>query len=613
MFKTRAKTADVNAGTRSPEFRNSLYGRVLVVNLVLIAALAVGLAAWFFGIEKSSVARQFESAAVSRAERIGQQVRSAVLAGRTGELPRLLAATDRAEDVLFLRVYDCTGREIASVVRPEASALTSVAPPCSAAAAKSSASHLVGAGVPVIKAQAQVPGTTTSDSAAHVVLALSTSAERAVFLATVWKTVGATLIAVLILAVVLNRFLRRTLQPADQLLARIVETVDSRNPAPTSLVGTAAAAFNDVLSRLTQAGERRDCAEKILCSLGESLILFDRDWRIIRVNCAALKLLGYTEQELLELTPDHVQPNRPLGAQPAPGERTYVGKGGRAIPVLFSETTLRDASGAREGTVWVAVEISELKKFQLELMEAKTAAERASDVKSKFMANVSHELRTPLNAIINYAEMLVEDCQSRRVPELIPDLRKITRSGRRLLGVINDVLDLSKIEAGKMQVRAARFEIGAVIRDVVDAVKPLAEMNGNTLEVYYPQGLEMLSDNARFHQSLLNLAGNACKFTRQGSIRIMAGATDEWVRVDVCDTGIGIAAAQLEKLFQPFVQADPSANTRFGGSGLGLTISRELCRMMGGDITAESVPGQGSTFTMQVPRMLAAGNESQDV
>ena len=226
--------------------------------------------------------------------------------------------------------------------------------------------------------------------------------------------------------------------------------------------------------------------------------------------------------------------------------------------------------------------------------------------KSEFLANMSHELRTPLNAIIGYSEMLEEEAEDLGQKTFIPDLQKIHGAGKHLLSLINNILDLSKIEAGKMDLYLENFEITPMIHEVVATVKPLIEKNANTLQVDCADGLgTMRSDLTKVRQALFNLLSNASKFTQRGTITLRAGrenANDgEWISLSVCDNGIGMSPEQTSKLFQPFTQADTSTTRKYGGTGLGLAISRKFCQMMGGDITVESALNQGSTFTVRLP------------
>ena len=237
----------------------------------------------------------------------------------------------------------------------------------------------------------------------------------------------------------------------------------------------------------------------------------------------------------------------------------------------------------------------------------------ASRHKSQFLANMSHELRTPLNAIIGVTEMLLEDAQAAAQPDQIEAHERILRAGRHLLALINDILDLSKIEAGKLELSLESVALAPMVEDVVATIRPLAAKNANQVDVDCAADAGVIqADPTRLRQALLNLASNAGKFTERGRIRIAVTRRPddhgrEWVTLAVSDTGIGMTAEQMAKLFEEFTQADASTTRKYGGTGLGLAISRRLCRMMGGDITVTSAPGQGSTFTIRLPADARAG------
>jgi signal transduction histidine kinase len=224
---------------------------------------------------------------------------------------------------------------------------------------------------------------------------------------------------------------------------------------------------------------------------------------------------------------------------------------------------------------------------------------------------MSHELRTPLNAIIGYSEMLQEEAEELGQEGFLPDLGHIHVAGKHLLGLINDILDLSKIEAGKMEVFLETFDIPIVIRDVVATIRPLLEKNANTLHVKCTDDLgTMHADLTKVRQALFNLLSNACKFTEQGTITLdvarEAANDGPWISMRVSDTGIGMTPEQLGKLFEAFSQAEASTMRRYGGTGLGLAISRKFCQIMGGNITVDSTFGQGSTFTIRLPADVVA-------
>ena len=290
------------------------------------------------------------------------------------------------------------------------------------------------------------------------------------------------------------------------------------------------------------------------------------------------------------------------------------------------ERSVNDTGGAyslfeRNITLQRSVEARtrELEKINLELhrlideaSRAQEAAEQANRSKGIFLANMSHELRTPLNAIIGYGEMLLEEAEDLGQAGFIPDLQKIHAAAKHLLALINDILDLSKIEAGKMDLYYETFDVAPMIQDVVATIAPLVKKNANALEVHCADDLgAMRADLTKVRQTLFNLLSNACKFTERGTITLEVGREmvdgGSWVTFRVRDSGIGMTPEQMEKLFQEFSQADVSTTRKYGGTGLGLAISQRICQMMGGEITVESALGQGSTFTISLPAMDVRG------
>jgi len=254
---------------------------------------------------------------------------------------------------------------------------------------------------------------------------------------------------------------------------------------------------------------------------------------------------------------------------------------------------------------WVSVSLErEISKQELE--QAKDEAETANRTKSTFLANMSHELRTPLNAIIGYSEMLKEEAEDNHLEAYLKDLVRITSSGKHLLSLINDVLDLSKIEAGKMGLYCEEVAIKDIFDDVVATVEPLVSKKENQFITECPQNIgEMFTDVTKLKQVLLNLLSNSAKFTEKGMIQFSVRRTRiqdvDWIYFRVEDSGIGITREQMTKIFQAFSQADASTTRRYGGTGLGLPISRHMCRMMGGDILVDGEYGKGSSFTLGIP------------
>jgi signal transduction histidine kinase/FixJ family two-component response regulator len=295
--------------------------------------------------------------------------------------------------------------------------------------------------------------------------------------------------------------------------------------------------------------------------------------------------------------------------------RFYSDEIGRLIDgfnTMLSEIQHRDTALQRANdelktrTRELEGEIIHRKQTQEELLKAKHAAEDASRAKSAFLANMSHELRTPLNAIIGYSEMLEEETRDSGKVENLHDLRKIQSAGKHLLSLINDVLDLSKIEAGKMGLHLETFDVSLMVDEMVTTLQPAIAKNSNNIRVRMADDVGMMrADATKVRQILFNLMSNACKFTDHGTISLDVSQSamegQEWIRFRVKDTGIGISTKQQEKLFQEFTQADATISRKYGGTGLGLAISYRFVQMMKGRISVESQEGQGSTFTVYLP------------
>ena len=382
-------------------------------------------------------------------------------------------------------------------------------------------------------------------------------------------------------------------------------------PVGNDEVAQLARAFKAMAASLDSTTVSKTYVDDIIRNMKDTLIVVDRSEKIRTVNRALLRLLGYTEAELVDQPFSIISggvPDEALKTKSAQAtfETVYRAKDGREIPMSFSTGVLKNAEGQASGMIAVAQDITARKRQEKELKEAKVAAEAANATKSQFLATMSHELRTPLNAIIGYTEMMTEEAEDNGHDEYVPDLKKVHSSAKHLLALINDVLDLSKIEAGKMDIYLETVEVTPLIEDVVSVVAPLVDKKANKLSVNLGPNLGAIhADITKVRQSLFNLLSNASKFTERGTITLdvyrswREGA--EIFHFIVSDTGIGMNKEQLGRMFQAFTQADASTTRKFGGTGLGLVISRNFCQMMGGDITVESEEGKGTKFTIVLP------------
>lgn len=346
----------------------------------------------------------------------------------------------------------------------------------------------------------------------------------------------------------------------------------------------------------------------------DAIFVHDLDGNFLDVNHQACRTLGFDREELLQMRMQDIEMELPsdggliwrnlVQGRAITVDGRHRRKDGSLFPVELRLGLLSYES--RPMVVAMARDVTERKLIETELREAKSMAEQASHAKSVFLANTSHELRTPLNAIIGYSELLEEEARANGHEEYLADLSRISRAGQHLLDIITGILDLSRVEAGRMDVEIAPVHLPNLLSEVAAEAEPLVKLNGNRLSVTCESGLgEIVSDPAKLRQILFNLLSNAAKFTRDG--RIFLTAETEWrpegemLKLVVRDTGIGISAEKCESLFDAFTQADSSTTRQFGGTGLGLAVSRGFCELLGGSISADSRPGEGAVFTARLP------------
>jgi two-component system sensor histidine kinase/response regulator len=372
--------------------------------------------------------------------------------------------------------------------------------------------------------------------------------------------------------------------------------------------------------RFSALGASEERLRLIINTAMDAVITVNAEGLITNWNSEAEDIFGWSAQEALgRKLSELIMPRRFQGDNNRDLQR-FLGAGGELTARQRTETIAHHRDGS-EFPVEMAIspvkfdgqwifsifirDIRERKQTQKELLDAKEAAEDANRAKSIFLANMSHELRTPLNAIIGYSEMLEEETQGLGKETVVRDLQRIQSAGKHLLALINDILDLSKIEAGKMILHLETFDVAQVIEEIVSTVQPAAAKNASTLKVNVANAREMHADLTKVRQILLNLLSNACKFTDHGiiSLNVDRQTVDgrDWLRFEIGDTGIGMTPGQREKLFREFSQVDTSISRKYGGTGLGLAITYRFTQMMRGTIDVKSEAGRGSTFTVLIP------------
>ncbi len=360
----------------------------------------------------------------------------------------------------------------------------------------------------------------------------------------------------------------------------------------------------------TAAQQQKQYFEDLVLNNPVAIVTLDTHHDIVSCNPAFVQLYGYGESEVVGRNLDDLIATETTKSEAVDitervlkgGALRHIGRRRRKDGTLVDVEVLGVpvvVEGKLVGLMGLYHDISELSR-------ARQAAEEANSAKSQFLANMSHELRTPLNAIIGYSEMLEEEAEEIGHPEIVSDLGKIRAAGKHLLALINDVLDLSKIEAGKTELYLEDLDVAAMVHDVATTVRPLVEKNANELVVRCDAPGNLYADVTKLRQMLLNLLSNASKFTDHGAITLEVERSPTDIVFRVADSGIGMTQAQMSKLFEAFAQADSTTSKRYGGTGLGLAITRRFARMMGGDVTVDSEPGRGSTFTLRIPTVRPA-------
>jgi len=446
------------------------------------------------------------------------------------------------------------------------------------------------------------------------------------------KTVAVAGLAVILMVLAVWIVARRMMEPVQRLTLAAEHVSQQRYEAAGELeltsrrrdeLGQLARTFHNMVGEISSRETTlRNAEEKLRQSelhyrslienTSDIIAVIDKEGRFKYASPSIVRILGVAkETEAGALSDFVVDKGKPALAEAlrrctgvwGASEQVEVDAKHSSGEIRTLEVSLHNMldSPAVSGIVANIRDITERRRAD-DLSRDKEAAEAANKAKSNFLANMSHELRTPLNAIIGYSEMLQEMAADDGKDEYQGDLKKIHSAGQHLLELINDVLDISKIEAGKMDLYIESFSLDQTIEEVQAVADPLAKKNSNHLVIEKPAELgNVRADATKVRQCLLNLLSNACKFTSNGVVRLDAMKADGWVTFQVSDTGIGMTKEQMSKLFRAFQQADSSTTRKFGGTGLGLAISRRFCQLMNGDITVSSEPGRGTTFTMRIP------------
>lgn len=607
---------------RVPIRRQSLLRRAAISNAAVGGLVVLSLSILFLVAVRSISEAQFLLRAREVTEFSAAEAQYPLVIADRAALEQIAGAMLRAQDVVFVQITDAAGERTIEKQRYPAMGIPGdTGQPAGERIAVTGGENLL-----EVKRPVKAPGVGgvldrkksrgPRRNVGAVRIGFSLRERDALFRRMILYAAAVTAFLLLVIVPGQAWELKRLLSPLEDLIrfTRGVNAGDLTRRAQVARpdeVGELTLAFNQMLGELSSTTLSRNYVDAVLQSMAECLIVADNEGTIRTVNAAALEMLGYEASELIGQSTTILCPSCSDGASPRRQSEVdrFLAKDGRGIPVLFSSSPLRGPDVTAAGTIWLAQDMSAMKRTQEELIAAKEEAEHASEAKSRFLATMSHELRTPLNAILGFSQLLELEMADEGMDRWSQDLKKINRAGAHLLALISDILDLSRIDAGGMHLMLKPFDMAHLALEVAGELKQAADENGNELRVDLPTELRAnapaFGDRTRVKQCLLNLVGNACKFTSNGSVVLNVACERQgdlcWYRLAVKDTGIGISADDLTRLFRDFGQVDASTTRKYGGTGLGLAVSRRLARMMGGDITVESSLGVGSVFALRLP------------
>jgi PAS domain S-box-containing protein len=583
-----------------------------------------------------------------RIVQVGYEASSLVELRRRIGLARLTSELIQDDSIVAVRIVDTDLNSLARSVRSGIPGITSLNDPITIAQVQ----RVLQEGVPLSYLENNlfkviVPITTIDQditgatilyfSTTHIQLALRQEVSRLAVVMVLILMIG--LLASLVLSRVITAPLHELTLAADAVQQETFEPAMLTSIARSKdELGVLARTFQTMMQQVLEREQGLKTAREalrrseayfrsIIENASDVILILDDTGQVQYSSPSMLAILGHSAQALRQQPIlDYVHPDDRAkgftyfqtaiahpGTLPAQELRVQHHNGSWLIMEGVLNNLLNDPAIA--GMILTLRDITARKQAET-MRQEKETAEQSNRAKSQFLANMSHELRTPLNAIIGYSEMLQEDAVDLGQDDFVPDLHKIQTAGQHLLTLINDILDLSKIEAGRMGLYIESFDVTMLVQEVVSTIQPLMDKNNNRLTVSCPAEVGLMTaDLTKVRQNLFNLLSNAAKFTAEGGVhlevRVGVAPPDQpddrdWLQFRVQDTGIGMSPDQINRLFQAFTQADASTTRKYGGSGLGLAITQRFCQMMGGMVQVDSLPDQGSTFTMWLPRVVDA-------